>query len=83
MKEKWRNVIVPSLKKGKWLTVVVWIVAVGLLSAIFPSADSEKNEKAEVFLKETESMKAEKLLEEEFRMRMAYQHCLLGTGQRV
>ncbi|MFC4321806.1 MMPL family transporter [Litchfieldia salsa] len=55
-----------SGKKGRWITVGFWIVLVALLTVLFPTADSQKNERAEIFLIETDSAEANEILEREF-----------------
>ncbi|UFT99222.1 MMPL family transporter [Radiobacillus kanasensis] len=53
-------------KKGRWITVAIWIAIIAVFSFVFPQADSQKNEQAEAFLNDVPSEQAAKIVEENF-----------------
>ena len=55
-----------SSKKGKWLTLIAWILIVGVLSATLPQASSQKNDLAQTIPTDSPSQQAEELMNKEF-----------------
>jgi len=55
-----------SSKKGRWVTLLIWIVLVGLLSAIFPNVNKMADNGAEDLPKTSMSVQAEKIAKEQF-----------------
>ncbi|MFD2444803.1 MMPL family transporter [Bacillus sp. CGMCC 1.16607] len=55
-----------SGRKGRWIIVFVWVFCILLLNLTLPQASSQKNERADIFLKENDSMKAKEIIEKEF-----------------
>lgn len=53
-------------RKGRWITLFVWIVAVAALNAFLPSASDQKNEALSNFDDATPSVQAAKLIEKQF-----------------
>lgn len=55
-----------SGKKGRWVILFTWILIILALNTTLPQANSQKNERADIFLTETDSMKAQNIINEEF-----------------
>ncbi|MGV3464210.1 MAG: MMPL family transporter [Heyndrickxia sp.] len=55
-----------SSRRGRWVTLLIWIVLVGLLSAIFPNVNKMADNGAEDLPKTTMSVQAEKVAKEQF-----------------
>ncbi|WP_400243283.1 MMPL family transporter [Niallia sp. JL1B1071] len=53
-------------KKGKWITLIAWILLVGILSVLFPQASSQKNDLASNVPTIALSQQAEEKMKEEF-----------------
>ncbi|MFD0674078.1 MMPL family transporter [Cohnella sp. GCM10027633] len=53
-------------KKSKWVTLLVWIVAAALLSALLPSASSQENNNAANLSASKPSVQAETIAQREF-----------------
>ncbi|MBS4204572.1 MMPL family transporter [Lederbergia citrea] len=53
-------------RKGRWITLCVWILFASLLTFFWPSVQSSKNDAIEMLPKETMSVQAAKLVKEEF-----------------
>ncbi|KAB7666079.1 MMPL family transporter [Bacillus sp. B1-b2] len=55
-----------SSKKGKWVTLIAWILIIGTLSLTLPQASSQKNDQAQAIPSDAPSQQAEELLNKEF-----------------
>ncbi|MFC5532067.1 MMPL family transporter [Cohnella yongneupensis] len=55
-----------SGKRAKWITLLAWIVAAGLLSALLPSASSQENNNAPNLSASKPSVQADTIAEREF-----------------
>ncbi|MFK2825213.1 MMPL family transporter [Bacillus sp. B190/17] len=55
-----------SGKKGRWIVVVTWALLILILNLMLPQASSQKNERADLFLEKTDSVKAQEIIEREF-----------------
>ena len=53
-------------KRGKWVTLLVWVVLAGVLSMWLPSVNDEEINNAPNLLNTAPSVQAQKLIEEEF-----------------
>lgn len=53
-------------RKGKWITLITWILLVGILSVLFPQASSQKNDLASNVPTSALSQQAEEKLKAEF-----------------
>ncbi|RKP55173.1 MMPL family transporter [Cohnella endophytica] len=53
-------------KKGKWVTLIVWIVAAGLLGALLPSVNKEENNAAPNLTNARPSVQADAIAAKEF-----------------
>ncbi len=52
--------------KGRWITLVIWVLLAGVLSSIFPNVNKEVNDQAANFPKNEMSVQAEKIAKEQF-----------------
>jgi uncharacterized membrane protein YdfJ with MMPL/SSD domain len=55
-----------SSRKGRWVTLAVWIIVVGLLSSIFPNVNKVLNNGASDLPSNVTSVQAEKVAKEQF-----------------
>ncbi|MFF2445882.1 MMPL family transporter [Neobacillus sp. NPDC058068] len=55
-----------SGRKGRWITLFTWIVLILVLNGLLPQANSQKNERANIFVQETDSSKANEIIDREF-----------------
>jgi uncharacterized membrane protein YdfJ with MMPL/SSD domain len=55
-----------SSRKGRWVTLTVWIIVVGLLSSIFPNVNKMLNNGASDLPSSVTSVQAEKVAKEQF-----------------
>lgn len=53
-------------KRSKWITLAVWIIVVGVLSAMWPMVNKEVQNNAANLQSDTPSVQAEKVAEEQF-----------------
>lgn len=55
-----------SSRKGRWVTVIVWVVIAGVLSSIFPNVNKEVDNSAVNLPSSEMSVQAEKIAKEQF-----------------
>jgi uncharacterized membrane protein YdfJ with MMPL/SSD domain len=55
-----------SSRKGRWVTLAVWVIVVGLLSSIFPNVNKVLNNGASDLPNSVTSVQAEKVAKEQF-----------------
>ncbi|UOQ43267.1 MMPL family transporter [Halobacillus salinarum] len=58
-----------SGKKGKWITLAIWIVIIGLLNGLLPQANSQEDNAAPNFDEEVPSVEASALAKDQFPSR--------------
>ncbi|WP_026576444.1 MMPL family transporter [Bacillus sp. UNC438CL73TsuS30] len=61
---RWGELV--SGKKGRWITILIWVFAIILLNITLPQANSQKNERADLFLEKVDSQKAKEIIEKNF-----------------
>lgn len=52
--------------KGKWITLAIWVILAGVLSAIFPNVNKEVNDEAANFQNSAMSVQAEQIAKKQF-----------------
>lgn len=55
-----------SSPKGKWISLVIWVILAGVLSSVFPNVNKEVNDQAANFSKKEMSVQAELVAKREF-----------------
>ncbi len=55
-----------SGKKGRWLTVIIWVVLLAVVNLSFPQANTQSDDTAPNFDRHTPSVQAQKLADKEF-----------------
>jgi putative drug exporter of the RND superfamily len=55
-----------SSKRGRWITVVIWLLLALVLNLVFPQASSQKNDRAANLASDTPSQQAQQLIDQEF-----------------
>ncbi|OIK13279.1 hypothetical protein BIV60_14425 [Bacillus sp. MUM 116] len=61
---RWGELV--SGKKGRWITILIWMFVILLLNITLPQANLQKNERADVFLKKVDSQKAKEIIDKNF-----------------
>jgi putative drug exporter of the RND superfamily len=61
-----RYIDMVSSKKGRWMTVIIWLLLALMLNMIFPQANSQKNDRAANLPSDTPSQQAQQIIDKEF-----------------
>lgn len=68
MEKSWMNQFAGwvSGKRGRWITLLVWVIAIGLSSSMLPQSGSQKNDAAKNLISSMPSVQAEEVIKKEF-----------------